>query len=1157
MKATRASPTSRHATCEIFVSPRRRQNAHLMVESLNQYRAARFAPPQPIFGAMPNFFLRTKLLPPRLSPERLARPRLIEKLKSNLARPCALITANAGYGKTTLVAEFVRKQGQKFVWYQIDRTDADPFVFLGYIAHGIKQVAPQFGDAVFTYLQQSAPEIARQPERAVDVLLNEVLDKIEQQLILVLDDYHNLGAETAVHAVVDRLLEYLPDVLHVIILSRDVPPLALARLRSKDSLATIDQAELAFTDAETQELFRQTFDLELTPAQLAEYRERTHGWITALQLVRQVAYRQAFAARDEDGEKNSNAPNLIEILRQSESDIFDYFAQEVFENEPENVRELLPRLALLDRIEIETCSRLFPAARCSSLLPKLVRRNVFVSLVGDRRGEEYRFHPLFKDFLRRRLRAEIGAAQVYAEHARFADYFIACGAHEQAMRHLLAAEDYTRAAHLLAEKGDEWLANNAFESLVALVGALPKSALEAHPRIFAYRAEVARLRGEYQEAIALLTRAIKLFHERSAHEDEAEALHSLATIARRHADYETAFAHLNRAVELSDENSAVRIKCGNTRGLCLTSLGEWTRAEEELRAALEAAEAQHNEKYIRLITHNLGLPAMMQGRFGEALNWFRRMLRESRTPSSHNASTQTPAMPQEATAHLNMARCHLYRGELAECEKNLESALACCQAFNLVALFGEVFETYGSFYREQDDIAHASEYFDRAARSYADVGTDLTRTELNEERALLDLQTGELARARTQLNRLVEARTAARNKIGLRTAMLTRGRIALAQNDYEAARRDIEPALVYFRAHDLFYYQAQAHLALAVCEFAARDENALLEHLSCALELAARYDYDHLLKREMARFPQMFNAPAARAKLPPSLVEHLSNLSGSAPRQATAANSLKSAAPIQIISQPVTDLTINLLGAIEIYRDLARPLSAYAWTTRRARDILCFIASRPARRVPKDTLIDVFWGEADFDVIEKNFHPTISHIRKALNSNQTFKQNFLLYRGGEYLLNPELSYRIDIEEFDNLNTAGERARRAGERERFVEYCEQAVELYRGEFMQGSYDDWVIEQRNYYREQFLCLLTNLIKAAQEVNDWSRVLQLTQRVLQEDSFREDIHCIRMRAHAASGNKVAVKEQFETLRRLLRKELDVEPSPATQKVFQELIK
>src|SRR5918911_527773 len=344
-------------------------------------------PPAAGAASPPTFFLRTKLLPPRPAPSLLPRPRLNERLEQNLAHAVTLVTAPAGSGKTTLVADFVRARTRPFVWYQLDQADSDPLVFLGYVTHGIKQLVPGFGDATVAYMHEAAKELAQQPERAVDVLLNEVLDRVEQQFILVLDDYHHLGVETPVHKVVDRLLAYLPDLIHVVIISRDVPPLALARIKAQAGLAVIDRDELLFTDEETRELFREVFNLELTPEQLAEYRERTHGWITALQLVRQVAQRRALARGDAKTETD-----LVEVLRQSERDIFDYFAEEVFADEAEEVQQLLLRVSLLERVEPESCGQLHPGANCATLLAALVRRNVFLTVASDRRGEEYRLH---------------------------------------------------------------------------------------------------------------------------------------------------------------------------------------------------------------------------------------------------------------------------------------------------------------------------------------------------------------------------------------------------------------------------------------------------------------------------------------------------------------------------------------------------------------------------------------------------------------------------------------------------------------------------------------------------------------------------------------------------------------------------------------------
>src|SRR5688500_18596045 len=633
-------------------------------------------PPQ-----LPTLFLRTKLLPPRPAPSLLPRPRLVARLEQNLAHAVTLVTAPAGSGKTTLVADFIRTGGHPFVWYQLDHTDADPLVFLGHVAHGIRQLAAGFGDATMSYMQEASKELAQAPERAVDVLLNEVLDRVEQQFILVLDDYHHLGGETPVHKVVDRLLAYLPDLIHVVIISRDMPPLALARMRTQASLAVIDRQELLFTDGETQELFRNVFDLELTPEQLAEYRERTHGWITALQLVRQVAQRHVLA-RSSGGGETAAPPDLVEILRQSERDIFDYFAEEVFADEAEEVQQLLLRLSLLERVEPEACNRLYPQS--SATLRSLVRRNVFISLASDGRGEEYRLHPLFRGFLQRRFRAELGRAAVAAEHARLADFFLEREQWEQAMHHLVAAEDFERAAQTIAERGGAWITAGALSSLASFAVALPTQALEAHPRALAHHAEVARLRDEHDLAQSLFNRAAALLHEQGDAEGEAEAFHSLATIARRRGDCETAFSYLDRAAELSDERSVVRAKCGNTRGLCLVGLGQWTEAEREFRVALQSAEERGDRYYARLIAHNLGTPAGIRGDFDEALRWLRRMLREE--------GAGLPPVPQEAIAHLNIARCHWHMGDFASCEQHLDRALETCQLFNMAGLRGEIFE---------------------------------------------------------------------------------------------------------------------------------------------------------------------------------------------------------------------------------------------------------------------------------------------------------------------------------------------------------------------------------------------------------------------------------------------------------------------------------
>jgi DNA-binding SARP family transcriptional activator len=508
-------------------------------------------------------------------------------------------------------------------------------------------------------------------------------------------------------------------------------------------------------------------------------------------------------------------------------------------------------------------------------------------------------------------------------------------------------------------------------------------------------------------------------------------------------------------------------------------------------------------------------------------------------------------VPQESIAHLNLARCHWHLGDFESCERHLDRALEVCQLFNMTVLRGEIFEFYGNLYRERGELQRAHEFYERAARAYDEAGVDLARQEFLEERALLALQLGDLTEARALLGRLIEGR--AGDELLRQRALLARARVDVAGGRHEEAAAVLREVLAYCRSTKLYYSEAQAAMLLAVSEHALGHDAEVLPHLRRALDLAARYDYEYWLQRSVAQFPQVFSTPEAAELLPTDLREQLPARAAEARAAATAER------PALVVVQqgPAADLTVNMLGAVEIFREPARPLAADAWVTRRARDILCFIASRRHRRVSKDAIIDTFWGESDFGSVEKNFHPTISHIRKALNSNQPLKQNFLLYRDGDYQLNPEFSYRIDTEQFDRLVAEGDAARRARDAEGFVKAYEEAAALYRGEFMQGSYDEWVEEQRSYCREQYLRILEILAQTAQKSQDWARALTLSQRILREDPFREDVYCHLMRAHAAQGNRVAVREQYETLRKLLRKELGVEPASETQRVYRELLK
>ena len=471
---------------------------------------------------------------------------------------------------------------------------------------------------------------------------------------------------------------------------------------------------------------------------------------------------------------------------------------------------------------------------------------------------------------------------------------------------------------------------------------------------------------------------------------------------------------------------------------------------------------------------------------------------------------------------MNVARLHLYRGEFDDTQKHLGRSLELCQLYNLRFLRGEIFEAYANFYREKGDFARAEEFYERATNAYDEAEIDISSKELNEERAAFFRMRGEVPKARALLDALIAARERQGNELGVCTARLRRYQLDLAEGISENLDVHLRELLDYFNRHNHYYDEALTAMLLAETYFVQGNTKAMIESVRRALDLSNRFDYEYWLRREIRRNPAIFGHEDIADRLPVDLREELS-----AERPAHVESQLEPPAPI-------TDLTIRVLGPVEIFRDPSVQFAPDAWTTRRARDIFCYIATSKNRRVLKEVLIEAFWRDEDLETVEKNFHPTISHIRKALNSRQPFKQNFLIFRDGAYQLNPELSYSIDSEEFEQWIVEAEKAKREKDVARQRTNLESAHKIYRGEFMTGIYEDWADERRQFYSEQCARVVAALAKLSFSEKHWADALRYAGEALAGDPFREDMHRLMMKAFAAQGKAASVKKHFERMKK-----------------------
>ncbi len=417
---------------------------------------------------MPTPVLATKLYAP---PRRVAfvpRPRLIERLNAGLGengghgRKLSLISAPAGFGKTSLLSEWISTGQRPVAWLSLDEGDDNLARFLAYVVAALRTLAPAIGEQLLDALQSP-------PHPPTDALLTPLINEIaaiQADFILVLDDYHVLESP-AIDDALTFLIDHLPPPLHLVITTREDPNLPIARLRARGQLTELRAADLRFTPAEAAEFLNRVMGLALSADEVAILENRTEGWIAGLQL----------AALSIQG--RPDIPGFIRSFAGEHRYIVDYLVEEVLNHQPEPVRNFLMQTAILDRLTGSLCDAVTGQAGGGQRLEALQRGNFFVVPLDDHR-QWYRYHHLFAEVLRAYLLAE-QPDQVGGLHRRASEWYERQGSTAEAIGHALAAQAFARAADLIEQVFRDMSRSRQEATLLGWLRALPEALLRQRP----------------------------------------------------------------------------------------------------------------------------------------------------------------------------------------------------------------------------------------------------------------------------------------------------------------------------------------------------------------------------------------------------------------------------------------------------------------------------------------------------------------------------------------------------------------------------------------------------------------------------------------------------------------------------------------------------
>lgn len=576
--------------------------------------------------------ISTKLYIPSLRTISVPRSRLTGLLSKGLYRKLTLVSASAGFGKTTLVSEWLAECKRPAAWLSLDEGDNDPIRFLIYLLAAFRTIVPNMGEGVFATLQSPQPPPL---ESMLTALLNEITT-YPDPIIIVLDDYHVIDSPTIDHALV-FLLDNLPPQKHLVIATRKDPRLPIARMRARDQLTELRAMDLRFTYSESAEFLNRAMGLNLSLEEIGLLETRTEGWIAGLQL----------AAVSLQGHQDT--VSFIETFTGSNRFVTDYLVEEVLQRQPEIVQNFLLGTSVLDRF----CSSLVDEVLQHSttvdgqeILAELERSNLFiVPLDNERRW--YRYHHLFADLLRRRLDPDTAAAL----HSRASIWYEHNSLEIEAFHHAVAAGDVDRAARLAEGEAIPLHFRGAVSPVLNWISSLTETVLDKKPSLRVIYASALLMIGQFngieQQLLAAETSLQGSEQDEKARDLIGHIASIRATIAVSQHQAEAILSQSERALaHLHPDNLPVRTATTWTLGYAYQLQGDRAAAEKAYAEALSISQKIGHVMITMMATLGLGILQEADNQLFMAAETYRSVL----------ALAGDPPLPAACEAHLGLAR---------------------------------------------------------------------------------------------------------------------------------------------------------------------------------------------------------------------------------------------------------------------------------------------------------------------------------------------------------------------------------------------------------------------------------------------------------------------------------------------------------------------
>ncbi len=1077
----------------------------------------------------------TKVQRPPLRRETLKRDRLLAWLRVKIHHRVLLVTAEAGYGKTTLLADFDRHHRRPTMWYRLDEEDRNWVSFLNYLIAAGREVQPGFAPATKELLGQLGDATGPGRDAIVGTFARELRSLGDGGAVLVIDDFHLVDDVGDVQVVVRELIARAPERLTLVFVSRRPPALQLARMRTLGEVAELTASDLRFDLDETDRLFRDTYGRPLEPDVLADLADRTEGWAASLQLVHT-------ALRDRDA---SETRAFIHALTGAHGELYDYLAEEVVGELDAETQLFLMRTSILQSVD-QTLGHVvsgFTPVRARELISAAERLGL-LSRKGRGGDPGARYHPLVRDFLDARLRraeGDEGVRELHRAVARsvgFEDWRLAA-------YHLAAAEDMTDLGVIVQAAIAKIMGSGEF----ALAEAYAERAASEHNGAFELlRSRMELHRGHLDRALRFAEAAVD---SAMRSEDDQLADHALLNLI--------AVLHITGSLEAARD--VAELLAGRTSSPMLRSIAESILAVssgsldgnvDEIRATLLDLAAEQERSglghYVGITWLNIADIDCARGDSAGALAASTRAI---------EALSATSAGIEVEGARVLRGWALAYAGRWDEADQ--EFALALASQFEvqrpatMIEIAG-VCAALGDRPRAEMLIAQALEspYVSSTIEDFV----HLTLAELAARR--LDVHS-----ARGELSKVAAERP--HPAVGFRARYLVARAFATSIDEPSNSGTDAAAAI-----HLASRQGARAHLECARILQAANGTPGEFDRI---VEVAT--------KEAPAAITTIAEAVVARLdRLQPATLEAVADVADNWPRRwreplrmaldqgvevtrflaASILNRVGEASDVPLLRRSSKQLR-GYPGAGSLGRGLARRLAPRVTvedqgrvlirigselvpgTTvrRRALAVLCFLLTRPNMSATRDQVLDAIWPDLEPDVGGNSLNQTVYFLRRVFepNFNEDLSPGYVHHDSDILWLDPEL--------VTSRSMVARAAIRLAERDPSPENVEALSQIYLGRFaLDFAYEEWAGPYRDSMHAAYLEIIERAVLADTGAGAFDRAIGLARRALEVDPDAEEVELSLLRLYRRTGAHAAAAEQYAHYAAVMRSDLGIEPPP-----------